>query len=102
MRWRAANKRLMHSGSLRQDKKVLTDIKKMVKQNQMVRGGTTSIFAAAECRRVQDAAKIMTKDLVRTRRYARKFMLMRAQLQAVSLRIQVIDYAKPAECGRLP
>lgn len=32
----------------------------------------------------------MAKDLVRTRRYAQKFQGMKAQLQAVSLRIQVI------------
>merc|ERR1719239_766288 len=31
-----------------------------------------------------DAVKIMAKDLVRTRRYVKKFMLMRANIQAVS------------------
>merc|ERR1711978_530045 len=35
-----------------------------------------------------DAVKIMAKDLVRTRRYVKKFMLMRANIQAVSLKIQ--------------
>jgi len=31
----------------------------------------------------------MAKDLVRTRRYVKKFILMKANLQAVSLKIQV-------------
>ena len=31
----------------------------------------------------QDAVRIMAKDLVRTRRYVRKFVLMRANIQAV-------------------
>merc|ERR1719340_299258 len=30
-----------------------------------------------------DAVRIMAKDLVRTRRYVKKFMLMRANIQAV-------------------
>ena len=30
------------------------------------------------------------KDLVRTRRYVKKFMLMRANIQAVSLKIQTL------------
>ena len=34
--------------------------------------------------------KIMAKDLVRTRKYVKKFMLMRTNIQAVSLRIQVM------------
>merc|ERR1719270_2201954 len=37
-----------------------------------------------------DAVKIMAKDLVRTRRYVKKFMLMRANIQAVSLKIQAM------------
>ncbi|KAJ8314961.1 hypothetical protein KUTeg_007111 [Tegillarca granosa] len=55
-----------------QEKKVIADIKKMAKQNQM------------------DAVKIMAKDLVRTRRYVKKFILMRANIQAVSLKIQTL------------
>lgn len=31
----------------------------------------------------------MAKDLVRTRRYVKKFIMMKANLQAVSLKIQV-------------
>merc|ERR1712087_325916 len=55
-----------------QEKKVIMDIKKMAKAGQM------------------DAVKIMAKDLVRTRRYVKKFMLMRANIQAVSLKIQTL------------
>merc|ERR1712156_917278 len=36
------------------------------------------------------AVKIMAKDLVRTRRCVKKFMLMRANIQAVSLKIQTL------------
>ena len=39
---------------------------------------------------LQDAVKIMAKDLVRTRRYVKKFILMRANIQAVSLKIQTL------------
>ena len=49
-----------------QEKKIIADIKKMAKAGQM------------------DAVKIMAKDLVRTRKYVKKFMLMRANIQAVS------------------
>lgn len=38
----------------------------------------------------QDAVKVMAKDLVRTRRYVKKFMLMRANIQAVALKIQTL------------
>merc|ERR1719450_2113453 len=37
-----------------------------------------------------DAVKVMAKDLVRTRRYVKKFMMMRAQIQAVSLKITTL------------
>lgn len=55
-----------------QEKKIIMDIKKMAKDGQM------------------DAVKIMAKDLVRTRRYVKKFILMRANIQAVSLKIQTL------------
>ncbi|XP_052866244.1 charged multivesicular body protein 2a [Anopheles cruzii] len=55
-----------------QEKKIIADIKKLAKENQM------------------DAVKIMAKDLVRTRRYVRKFMLMKANIQAVSPKIQTL------------
>ncbi|XP_075146101.1 vacuolar protein sorting 2 [Haematobia irritans] len=55
-----------------QEKKIIADIKKMAKEGQM------------------DAVKIMAKDLVRTRRYVKKFMLMKANIQAVSLKIQTL------------
>lgn len=57
---------------MEQEKKVIADIKKMAKLGQM------------------DAVKIMAKDLVRTRRYVKKFILMRANIQAVSLKIQTL------------
>ena len=34
--------------------------------------------------------KIMAKDLVRTRHYIKKFIVMRANIQAVSLKIQTL------------
>merc|ERR1740123_2526174 len=37
-----------------------------------------------------DAVKIMAKDLVRTRKAVKKFMLMKANIQAVSLMIQTL------------
>ncbi|XP_044736497.1 charged multivesicular body protein 2a [Chrysoperla carnea] len=55
-----------------QEKKIIADIKKMAKDGQM------------------DAVKIMAKDLVRTRKYVKKFMLMKANIQAVSLKIQTL------------
>ncbi|RKO94864.1 hypothetical protein CAUPRSCDRAFT_9648, partial [Caulochytrium protostelioides] len=55
-----------------QEKKLIVDIKKTAKANQM------------------NACKVMAKDLVRTRRYIQKFYQMRTQLQAVSLRIQTM------------
>jgi charged multivesicular body protein 2A len=55
-----------------QEKKVIMDIKKMAKMNQL------------------DAVKVMAKDLVRTRNACKKFMLMRANIQAVSLKITTL------------
>jgi len=37
-----------------------------------------------------DAVKVMAKDLVRTRRYVKKFIMMRANIQAVSLKLMTI------------
>ncbi|KAJ3079316.1 hypothetical protein HDU99_011002, partial [Rhizoclosmatium hyalinum] len=56
-----------------QEKKLIADIKKSAKANQM------------------NACKIMAKDLVRTRRYIQKFYGMRTQLQAVGLRMQTMS-----------
>ncbi|KAJ3193676.1 Charged multivesicular body protein 2A [Irineochytrium annulatum] len=56
-----------------QEKKLINDIKKSAKANQM------------------GAVKVMAKDLVRTRRYIQKFYQMRTQLQAVSLRVQTMQ-----------
>jgi hypothetical protein len=55
-----------------QEKKLVADIKKNAKNGQM------------------GAVKVQAKDLVRTRRYITKFYQMRTQLQAISLRIQVL------------
>ena len=37
----------------------------------------------------QEATRIMAKDLVRTRRYIKKMIMMKTQIQAVALKIQV-------------
>ena len=50
-------------------KKVVVDIKKQAKTDQM------------------DSVKVMAKDLVRTRQNIKKFMMMKANLQGVSLKI---------------
>jgi len=55
-----------------QEKRLIIEIKKMAKQGQM------------------GPARIMAKDLVRTRNQIQKFYNMGAQLQAVSLRIQTL------------
>lgn len=56
----------------RQEKKTLADIKKAAKAGQV------------------DAAKIMAKDVVRTRRFVKKMILMKTQIQAVSLKVQTL------------
>jgi charged multivesicular body protein 2A len=56
-----------------QEKKIIVEIKKSAKQGQM------------------GAAKILAKDLVRTRNQIQKFYKMKTQLQAVSLRIQTLN-----------
>lgn len=53
----------------REEKKIIFNIKKVAKDGQI------------------EAVKIMAKDLVRTRRYVKKFMMMKANLQAASLKI---------------
>jgi len=55
-----------------QEKKTIAEMRKLAKQNQM------------------DAVKIMARDLVRTRRYITKFYEMKAEMQAVSLRLQTM------------
>lgn len=37
-----------------------------------------------------DSVRIMAKDLVRTRRYVKKFILMKANIQAISLKVQTL------------
>ena len=60
------------TGLERQEKKLVVDIKKMAKSGQM------------------EAVKIMAKDLVRTRNFVKKFILMRANIQAISLKVQTL------------
>jgi len=55
-----------------QEKKLIADIKKQAKDGQL------------------DSVKIMAKDLVRTRKYIKKFILMKANIQAVSLKVQTL------------
>lgn len=57
----------------RQEKQVTLEIKQMAKQNQM------------------GAARILARDLVRTRTNIQKFYRLRSQLQAVSLRLQTLQ-----------
>merc|ERR1711937_648754 len=56
----------------KQEKKIIADIKQMAKKNEMA------------------TVRIMAKDLVRTRGTCKKFMIMRANIQAVSLKISTI------------
>lgn len=72
-----------------QEKKVIADIKKLAKEGQMVKF-SNSLLLKVIVILFQDAVKIMAKDLVRTRRYVKKFMLMKANIQAVSLKIQTL------------
>lgn len=60
------------TGLERQEKKIIMDIKKMAKSGQM------------------DAVKIMAKDLVRTRNFIKKFILMRANIEAIALKLQTL------------
>ncbi|KAL5469528.1 hypothetical protein EMCRGX_G030793 [Ephydatia muelleri] len=60
------------TGLERQEKKIVADIKKMAKSGQM------------------DAVKIMAKDLVRTRNFIKKFILMRANIEAIALKLQTL------------
>ena len=57
----------------RQEKKLMMDIKKAAKDGQM------------------DSAKIMAKDLVRTRGYIKKMYKMKSHMEAVSLRLQTMQ-----------
>jgi len=64
---------LCHKKIQNQEKKITVEMKKLAKQGQM------------------GAVKIMAKDLVRTRNHVTKFYKMRAELQAVSLRITTMQ-----------
>merc|ERR1739838_1215165 len=57
---------------MEQQKKIVIDIKKMAKDGQM------------------DAVKVMAKDLVRSKQYVKKMIMMKANIQAVSLKITTL------------
>jgi len=68
-------------GLERQEKKLIMDIKKAAKDGQM------------------DSAKVMAKDLVRTRGYIKKMYKMKSHMEAVSLRLQTMQSsAQMAQC----
>ncbi|ODM89684.1 Charged multivesicular body protein 2a [Orchesella cincta] len=56
-----------------QEKKIIADIKKTAKAGQM------------------ETVKIMAKDLLRTRAHIKKFLLMRANIQAVAMKVQTLS-----------
>ena len=65
----------------RQEKKLMGDIKKAAKDGHM------------------DSAKIMAKDLVRTRSYIKKMYKMKSHMEAVSLRLQTMSSSQQmAQC----
>ena len=55
-----------------QEKKLIAEIKRVAKQNQMA------------------AVRLMAKDLIRTRNSVTKFYALKSQLQGVSLRMQTL------------
>lgn len=58
---------------VQQEKKIMIDMKKMAKQDQM------------------DSVRVMAKDLVRTRKFAQKMYRMKTQIQGVSLRLTTMQ-----------
>ena len=65
----------------RQEKKLMSDIKKAAKDGQMA------------------PARIMAKDLVRTRAYIKKMHKMKSHMEAVSLRLQTMSSSQQmAQC----
>jgi len=74
---RALNKAMRELDRERQrmemsEKTIIANIKKAAKAGQM------------------DSVRIMAKDLVRTRQYIKKFVMMKANIQAVSLKVQTL------------
>ena len=61
------------TGLERQEKKLMADIKKEAKANRI------------------DTARIMAKDLVRTRAYVKKMYKMKSHMEAISLRLQTMQ-----------
>jgi charged multivesicular body protein 2A len=83
-----------------QEKKTISEIKKLAAQGQMVIESFVTIAHRSQTIKKkhdfkqqfffsQAAVQVMAKDLVRTRNYVNKFYKLRSTLQAVSLRLQV-------------
>ena len=70
-----------------QEKKLIMDIKKMAKAGQM---DSVKIMAKVQKHVQTIVYPYFFKDLVRTRKAIKKFMLMKANIQAVSLKIQTL------------
>ena len=70
-----------------QEKKLIMDIKKMAKAGQM---DAVKIMAKVQKHVQTIVYPYFFKDLVRTRKAIKKFMLMKANIQAVSLKIQTL------------
>ena len=70
-----------------QEKKLIMDIKKMAKAGQM---DAVKIMAKVKIHVQTIFYPYFFKDLVRTRKAIKKFMLMKANIQAVSLKIQTL------------
>merc|ERR1712004_934727 len=68
-----------------QEKKLIMDIKKMAKAGQM---DAVKIMAKVQKHVHTIVYPYFFKDLVRTRKAIKKFMLMKANIQAVSLKSQ--------------
>ena len=69
------------TGLERQEKKLMADIKKEAKAGR------------------NDSAKIMAKDLVRTRKFQQKMWKMKSHMEAVSLRLQTMSSSQQmAQC----
>ena len=64
------------AGLERREKKLMTDIKKEAKAGR------------------NDSAKIMARDLVRTRGYIKKMHKMKSHMESVSLRLQTMSTAQ--------
>lgn len=97
----------------RNEKKLIADIKKYAKDNQMVcissspgphfsSVSTSHIISCLISSHHQGAVKTLAKDLVRTRNYVTKFIEMRSHLQGASLKLEVSSRRPPDAPPRRP